>query len=509
MSNTDVSLKRIRTVHDSIHEHMRFSAEEWLIVDHPLFQRLRWISQTGLLSLIFPSATHSRFSHSLGVVFKTEQMLRALYRESRTFSAKLYDAESARPGQAIRYYDVPFEVRSLIRRLARLCALIHDLGHGPLSHAFEAFMPRTYSMSAVLDDARLAVLQPFRRKLLMGKNDRMTHEAMSCIMFAFICQDVNDVEMEIEPWLIRAVVAVLLQEDGVDVGYAELQPWIPLVRDLITSAPVDADRMDYLLRDSKTIGVSYGLHEPERIFKSILCVRSMDHPSAYRLGWRESGLRAIEHFMMARFEMYVQIYHHKTLRAIELMLKAIRDAADSIELKMVCSNSLNTLLGNYLGLSDQRFLDRLLMGNPSNSSMKAAGKIRLICALTSRIQSRDLWKRIYDVRKGEDPETLVAHLRTLYPNDVFIIDDQALKPMKDFDRAAYLMELDDSGRYTRDPRGWFEASPVMRVLREEERSLVRIFLQTPSSVPSGAIRKTATALAYRARAQKRSLECES
>ncbi len=468
-----------RNIHDSVHGLIRLTDEEMAIIDHPLFQRLRSICQTGLLKLICPSATHTRFEHSIGVVLMADRMFDALEMASEAVSDKLYAVGSAGPGQAIRFHEVPDVERDSLRRLLRLSALVHDLGHGPLSHVFEAFAPETIGIAGFLDDPRLAPLEPCRAELLKSKTGRVTHEAVSCLMFAVIWHGLGG-----EPWVSGAVAAVLL--GVVEAAPSSLRPWIPLLHDMISSAPIDADRMDYLLRDSERTGVSYGLYEPDRVLKSILCVRSLEVgcPS-YRLGWRKSGLRAIENFVFARFEMYVQIYHHKTLRAIELMLHAIKREVERAQIApLVRTDDLAAFLEDFGSLSDESFLGllsgRLRPGFPGNER---------IAAITRQILARKLWKRIYDFHEVP-PETIAAFqagLEVAHPGRVFYVDRQPLKATKDLDRGAYLLDHDRSGCFSRSSAGlsWESASPVMGVLRRREVELVRLFMET-SGPPSDA-----------------------
>src|SRR5690606_26305854 len=120
---------------------------------------------------------------------------------------------------------------------------------------------------------------------------------------------------------------------------------VPLMHDLIASAPADADRMDYVERDSRSTGVSYGLFDRGRVLKSLLCFA--DEQRTLRLGIKSSGFRAIENFIQARFELFVQVYYHKTNRAIELMLRKIGGIAERAGLTIFRESSFEDLLVDY------------------------------------------------------------------------------------------------------------------------------------------------------------------
>ncbi|HTM68655.1 MAG TPA: HD domain-containing protein [Candidatus Binatia bacterium] len=482
------ALEMCRNVHDGIHGLIRLTKEEVAIIDHPLFQRLRWIAQTGLLKLICPTATHSRFEHSLGAVHMAQQMCDALFRESHVVDTKLYGLAEASPGQAVRIHEMDAPTRRDFQRVLRLCALVHDLGHGPLSHAFEAFAPAAADVAMFLDDPRLWPLRSAKAALRKTKTGRIEHEAVSCIMFAAIWHELGG-----EPWVPEAVATVLLGTDAAPAerpgDFDRLRPFMPLLRDMISSAPVDADRMDYLLRDSRATGVSYGLYEPHRVLKSILCVRDGKDAASYRLGWRKSGLRAIENFATARFQMYVQIYHHKTLRAIELMLHAMRNEAAAHGITLVRAGSLDEFLADYGDLSDESFL----------RGLRGHGNVR-IAAVAGAILRRKLWKRVYEF-EGAEPEAIdafAAAMRERRPGRNFLVDRQPLKAMKDLERGALLLELDGDGKYARRRKelSWLEASSVIRALKEKEQSLVRLFMETGDEPGvARAVRKDALRLA--------------
>src|SRR5262249_45767211 len=106
-------------IRDPIHGTMHLSREEVALIDSAAYQRLRMIKQLGLADLAFPGATHTRYAHGLGTMHIASRMFTQL----------------ARP------YDLPDDTLSRLRETVRLAALFHDLGHAPLSHTTEAFMP--------------------------------------------------------------------------------------------------------------------------------------------------------------------------------------------------------------------------------------------------------------------------------------------------------------------------------------------------------------------------------
>ncbi len=468
-----------RSIHDGLYGLIRLTQEEMDIIDHPLFQRQRWVCQTGLLHYVFPTARQTRFEHCIGVVRMTQKMLDAVSAGSRSAASKLRPPQDAWPGQAIRFFELDRELKMTLQRVARILALVHDLGHGPLSHAFKRFAPMLADMPAVFDDPRLAVLATYREAMSQGNGRRISHEASACILFATLW---NDVARGKEPWMPALLAAVLLDVPPSSNVPEALHPWVPFLRDIISSAPVDADRMDYLLRDSRACGVSYGLYEPNRILKSVLCVRSLDQEGvAFRLGWKASGLRAIENFAQARFQMFAQIYRHKTLRAIELMMDEIVRLAEAAQAIVFGSRTLDEFVDGYLGMSDESFL-KALMGGLGNLPFTTNGTAEL----ARRIVQRDLWKRLYEFGCDEDELAwnVLQVMSEEHPDEKFVMDRQPLKAMRDLERGAYLLALDGEGKYACDDRSdsWIKASPIMRTLMEEEKSVTRLYLATKPAV---------------------------
>jgi len=468
-------LTRCRSIHDGLFGLIKLTPEEMGIIDHPLFQRQRSIHQTGLLRYVFPTATNTRFEHCIGVVHMTQLMLDAVSGGSRAASSKLRDRMQAEPGQAIKFHELNANFKATLQRVARILALVHDLGHGPLSHAFKRFAPKLYDVEAFLDDPRLDALRSYKWELSQGNGDRISHEAATCILFSVLWLDNGGGD---EYWMPSLVAAVMLNaQPHADVP-DELRPWVPFLRDLVSSAPVDADRMDYMLRDSRACGVSYGLYEPNRILKSVLCVRGKgDDIHSYRLGWRISGLRAIENFVQARFQMFAQIYRHKTLRAIELMMDEITQKAEKSVACVFESRKLDDFVDGYLRMSDETFL-RALMDGLGSTAEATNGTTEL----ARRIVQRDLWKRLYEFGRSDEKlaEYVFGIMSKMHPEEKFIVDKQPLKAMRDLERGAYLLSQDGKGKYACEANGdsWLQASPIMRALMEEERSVVRLFLAT-------------------------------
>jgi len=210
---------------------------------------------------------HTRFEHSLGVMHMVTM---------------LYDAVVDRAWAALRdelgYDDTG---RGRYRKLVRLAALLHDVGHGPFSHAAEELTPLTPD----------------------GKR-HYRHEEYSTAIIRECLKDVIENHRGNNNYNFRVDDITGLIEGGASAGRAAL--WQELI-----SGQLDADRMDYLLRDSYHCGVEYGRYDWRRIVGTIDLLRDVES-GAPRLGISEPGRHAAEALIIARYMMFNQVYFHKT-----------------------------------------------------------------------------------------------------------------------------------------------------------------------------------------------------
>ena len=216
------------------------------LIDTYEVQRLRRIRQLSGVSLVFQTAEHSRFTHSLGA-----------YELARLCIETVEGLKSS-----LTEYEQLVFLSS---------ALLHDIGHGPYSHAFEHTI-------------------------------HISHEEMSCKLILGNTE-VNAVLSEVEG-LASDVESVIAHRGK-----------YPLIESLISSQ-LDIDRMDYLSRDAYMTGATYGNIDYRRILRSMKVVDN-------KIVFRASGVNSIESYIMARYHMYWQVYFHPTARAYELLLQSI------------------------------------------------------------------------------------------------------------------------------------------------------------------------------------------
>jgi hypothetical protein len=257
-------MKRPKLFRDPVHNIIAFDlddpVEELLfeLVGTRSFQRLRRVRQLGFANLVYHGAEHSRFAHSLGVVHVARRMLEAL--------------ES----------DIDDDER--IEVLA--AALLHDIGHGPFSHAIE-------------------------------KVTDIHHESYTAQLVEDPASEVNEVLSRVDRTLPGRVARYFGPRD-------EFPSDKQLLRDLVTSQ-LDADRLDYILRDGLSTGVKIGVYDFERIQTMLgtYVGRAADGGEQTRLAVNYRAREAVEGYLMARFHMFKQVYLHKAVRAAEKMLEAV------------------------------------------------------------------------------------------------------------------------------------------------------------------------------------------
>ncbi|EFR30710.1 HD domain-containing protein [Eremococcus coleocola] len=254
IQKTKNELSREKVFRDPVHDYVHVRDSIILdLINSREFQRLRRIKQLGTSSYTFHGAEHTRFNHSLGVYELTRRIINNFVRNYPT----------QEPGDGL--WDDS-------ERMVALCAaLLHDIGHGPFSHTFEGIF-------------------------------NTNHEAITQEIITSPTTEVNQILASFDPDLPLKVAQVINKT------YANQQ-----VVQLISSQ-IDADRMDYLLRDAYYAGVSYGQYDLTRILRVI-------RPYDNKIIFDFSGMHAVEDYIVSRYQMYMQVYFHPVSRGMEEILQ--------------------------------------------------------------------------------------------------------------------------------------------------------------------------------------------
>lgn len=481
----------IRSILDPIYGIIRFSEYEIKVIAHELFQRLHRIRQNGLLYLVFPSASNTRFEHSLGTVHVAESILENIMINSYVADKKepsaVVNPQIGVDGQAINILQLNDNQLRNIFKITRISALVHDIGHGPLSHIFDLFAPRKDDILQLIENTEeLSSLKCLINSPLLNKDksERVKHEIMSCILFSFIASSlINDKN------IINNVASVILGDETICTD-EECRPFIFLMHDIIASAPADADRMDYLERDSRSFGVNYGLYDRNRLLKSFLVYKEIrNKKDNFRLGIKYSGLRAIENFIQARFQLYVQIYYHKTNRAIHVMIEDIRNKSKDKFDSLFSYNNKEQLINIYIELSDEHFLN-ILRGKDLHKPLQDS----YVNELSNHLFNRKLWKRVFEAKKSEDVDKVFKRLEMNDNNLVsrIILDKIDPEATKGLEKGAALLKRMENGVYEKIvSSNWLEESPIIKALAEEEREIARIYFKCDNPLEVKQVRKNA------------------
>lgn len=248
----------MKRIFDPVHHFIELSSAEAALLDLPAMQRLRRLRQLGLAYLAFPSAEHSRFTHALGALAVGTRAFDELVRHGREF----FDDAA----------DVEYQ-----RRLVRAALLLHDIGHGPFSHACEAVL-------------------------------NIRHEARTEELLRLPELREGLAAIEVDP------------HDVLDLIAGNSESRYPALRELVSGPNLDADRMDYLLRDAYFTGVATGRYDAEQLLASL---RLFERDGRIVTGIDVRGVVALESFVMARYMMFASVYFHHTTRIFERVLQDV------------------------------------------------------------------------------------------------------------------------------------------------------------------------------------------
>ena len=254
----------------AIHGFIVYSDAERSIIDNPLFRRLRYIRQLALTELVYPGATHTRFEHSLGVM---------------EMASRIFDRLASREGA--RMEDIFAEIPELkertmarARQVCRLAGLLHDVGHCCFSHAAEK---------------------------VLHKNSG--HESLSIRIITSPEFLGSEIDREFFPGCSNLVASLI----------SEPAPQLQILADIV-SGQIDADRTDYLLRDSHHCGVDYGRFDYRRLIEC-LTVWQEQPGRPLEIAIQRDGIHSFESLILARYQMNTQVYYHRLRRIYDLYLE--------------------------------------------------------------------------------------------------------------------------------------------------------------------------------------------
>lgn len=341
MANTFFGTKSLQFM-DPVHGGIGTLRHEQDCIDHPLFQRLRFILQNDVAHYVFPGATQTRFNHSLGVMHVAGKFFRSLIDQYMAECDSTFSMRDEHT-KAIYYVYCCF----------RLAALLHDTGHFPFSHEFES-SPKVHELLAskdLLTDfwAESALYKKYAANRLADPHFSVDHADYSLACAYRILEscrgklpvEIDDVLALMEKntasftsrWQESCVHLAEIFEGKSDT----LTNLSPVVRAeklrsffaLMISGEIDVDKMDYLLRDSYFSGTKYGIYNQDHLLSTLRVGYNRD------TGWvgiavLEKGVVALEDFVYSRFQIYQNVWSHKAVVGAKIRLaEAISESMNS------------------------------------------------------------------------------------------------------------------------------------------------------------------------------------
>jgi len=319
-------------IRDPVHGSIYYSDPEVAILDTAEYQRLRAIKQLGYAEFSFPGATHNRYIHSIGVGHLAGETFDAIFR--------IYPF--SRPS-----------VKQRFRQVLRLGALLHDVGHGPLSHTTEQVMPPVSELKIKVYEEQIA--QGYLSETVMNMNRRANHEdyTIKYVTDSLIAETIKSQFSDILPIHVACLIDKSLNcpddffiDNGVD--------FRPILSQLVSSE-LDVDRMDYLERDSYFCGTNYGKIDLAWLIQNLTFFRSDEK---MYLALNRRALYSFDDFLISRHHMHLMVYcHHKSI-IYEEMLNRYLTSPD-------CTFRLPGDINEYTKYNDYRLHEHLTkVANP-------------------------------------------------------------------------------------------------------------------------------------------------
>ena len=328
-----MALELAHEVRDPIHGLIRLTEQEMGLVNTQAFQRLRRIRQLAMANLVYPGAVHTRFEHSLGTLHTAQRILDRL------------DGLEPIPEDDVR--------------VVRLAALLHDIGHGPFSHVSEHLLDKHYDKVAVGESSAMEKI----------------HEKVTVDV-------INKVD---------EVASILSGDDRESITKLIAGERRRDYRRDIVSSDLDADKMDYLLRDAHFAGVRYGHFDLDKIID--VC-RKDDRGDESYLIVQEEGIFAVEQLVLAKHYMTHQVYAHRVRTVTDLMIVrglelAIEDGHGDIK-NLYSYDGSEDFLNFYLQFDDSRLMSAVM-----NDEYPRAAKV------FQGLHQRKLYKEVVAIRLNE------------------------------------------------------------------------------------------------------------
>jgi uncharacterized protein len=305
-----------KRIYDYVHGFIRFDEFEKHLIDSVPFQRLHYIHQLGISYLIYPGATQMRFEHSLGVM---ELSTRIYRRICKTVRPDLFHFIPRKGSMEYIYW----------KKVLRIAALCHDLGHLPFSHVAE---------SDILGEGghEKFTVNIIKSKYLKDFWDKL----QQCSSFnKGMNRDIIDDVIKIA--IGEKKLSLIMPDKKI-----KFSAWEKILSQIITGDFFGADRIDYLLRDAKCTGIVYGLFDYLQLIEMLRILPSASsNKDTLELGIDESGIESCEALLLARHFMHKRVYQHPSIKAYNFHLRRV--------MRQLYSSKKDLLeIDNYIHMND-------------------------------------------------------------------------------------------------------------------------------------------------------------
>jgi len=315
-----------KTIRDPIHGNIVVEKFFIELLETPEIQRLYNVKQLGLAHLVFPGAHHTRLEHSLGVFKITTQISDVL---------KLDERE---------------------KKILTCASILHDIGHGPFSHTLESILLEKFGVDHV----------DLTEKLILGDYEIYENKEKKFIHGLNVSEILNNYDMD------KDEIIKIIRGKNFEKQYLSQ----------ILNSTIDADQLDYLIRDAYYTGVAYGLIDIDRLLQTLRIFEN-------KITIDRKGVSVIENILMARGLMYTSVYFHKTVRIAELMLsKAIELISDLKPFE-------------FFKMTDGEILN----------SLKNFGEFQY--EIITRLKYRNLFKQAYVASRNEFSKDYIKDIENL------------------------------------------------------------------------------------------------
>lgn len=366
-----------KNFYDSVWGTIEINQGEILILDSPIMQRLRYIKQLGLADVLYSSATHTRYSHTLGVLQTADVMAAQIEKELE---------------------KKKFPTKKEVRQVIRLAAIFHDCGHMFCSHASERFFQknRKANLYKQINSIRELFYNNLQIKPSLSEfiSILILNSASMRKLLEIVKDGLDDFEFikYNKDNLIEKVICMIL-------GFPYSEAYIPYAK--VISGQIDSDKLDYLKRDSHSTGVPVAV-DMSRVFQKLRVVLNQkdydmvaSHDSSitqvYKMAIAPAAINTVDQLVISRFMMFENIYYHqKTLTAEEMLRYAL------LGLDMSTRGVFNDL-SKILLLTDSMVINQDFDGVLKNLGMEVEiidkGKFKNACEILNGLYKRAIFKR--------------------------------------------------------------------------------------------------------------------